>query len=164
MWLLNYLCIYIHATIGNVFVTCTCKECHDDNQKHHRYCYLIEGLVRRHYHYPGATRWSVTSHSLMNPQNIGTIELFFSGLKCSNYFSWSKSISLSLYTVVCSSSVLCTITERKFRPMQLLFSTAVSCAITSHPWGHDCCCQCQHRWHCQHCGQKLTSKLICLDT
>ena len=38
------------------------------------------------------------------------------------------------------------------------FSTAESCAITSHPSRHDCCCH-QH-WHqCWHCRQKLTSKL-----
>ena len=37
----------------------------------------------------------------------------------------------------------------------IVVSTAISCAITSHPSVHDfwCCC-----W-CQHCGQKLTSKL-----
>ena len=36
------------------------------------------------------------------------------------------------------------------------FNTAVSCAITNHPFVHDCCC-----WHCQQCcGQKLTSELI----
>ena len=40
----------------------------------------------------------------------------------------------------------------------LLFSTAVSCVITSHPSVHDCCCR--HCCYCQHHGQKLTSKLI----
>ena len=40
----------------------------------------------------------------------------------------------------------------------LFISTAVSCAITSHSSGRDCCRCC---WHCcWHCGQKLTSKLI----
>ena len=38
-----------------------------------------------------------------------------------------------------------------------IFSTAYSCAITSHPSVCDCCCW--HCWCCQHCGQKLTSKL-----
>ena len=38
-------------------------------------------------------------------------------------------------------------------------STAVSCAITSHPSVHDCCCW-HHCQHCWHCGQMLTSELI----
>ena len=44
-----------------------------------------------------------------------------------------------------------------------VFSTTVSCAFTSHPSGHDCCCW---HWHwCWCCGQKITSKLSasCLD-
>ena len=41
-------------------------------------------------------------------------------------------------------------------------STAVSCAITSHPSGHDCCCHWhwhQHLCWSWHCGHKLTCKL-----
>ena len=38
----------------------------------------------------------------------------------------------------------------------------VSCAITNHSSGCDCCCQHQHwcqHWH-QHCRQKLTSSSV----
>ena len=38
----------------------------------------------------------------------------------------------------------------------------ISCAITNHSSGRDCCCQCQwhrHQWR-QHCRQKLTSSSV----
>ena len=52
------------------------------------------------------------------------------------------------------SSIMSEFSAFHFINQDRIFSTAVSCAITSHPSVRDCCC-----WYCQHCGQKLTSKL-----